>query len=73
MLLFRQRYLHGKALFLKVADSEFIGERQKVVNAVLNVVIFEMIHKMSTVSFHLQWDRAVSKEKRNRKRNIVKM
>ena len=40
-------------MLLEVADGKFVGKCQEVEDAVANVVVFQVVHQMSSVSFHL--------------------
>lgn len=43
----------GKTLFTEITNGKLISVRQKVFDATLCAVIFQMVHHMCTVSFHL--------------------
>lgn len=45
--------LFAEALLLKVPNGELIGEGKKVQDIVLDVIVFEHVHEMSTVAFDL--------------------
>lgn len=42
-----------EALFLEVADGEFVGIREEMLDAVARAVIFQVVHEMRAVAFDL--------------------
>ena len=45
--------IHRKPLLLEIPDGEFIGICQEMKDSVLDVIIFEMVHQVSSVTFDL--------------------
>ena len=47
---FVQVYLRCEALFLEIARGKFVRVRQEMVNVVLDVVIFQIVHHVSAIA-----------------------
>lgn len=45
--------LCGEALFAKVASGKLVRVREKVKRAVLYVIVFQVVHHVRAVAFHL--------------------
>lgn len=43
----------GEALFLEIADGEFVGVREEMFDAIARAVVFQVVHEMRTIAFDL--------------------